>query len=82
LESAGQIAESIASGIDYEARKISYFRLMMGLRERKIDRAKFLTRLALTPGPGEWDSVSLPRVLFPFYRVVRMARLAGRLARR
>jgi hypothetical protein len=82
LKLAGEIAESIASGIDYETRKISYFRLMMGLRERKMDRVKFLTRLAFTPGPGEWKAVRLPRVLFPFYRVVRMARLAGRLTRR
>jgi hypothetical protein len=78
---AEEIAESIASGIDYEARKISYFRLMMTLRERKIDRAKFLTRLAFTPGPGEWEAVTLPRILFPFHRVVRIVRLAGRLAR-
>lgn len=78
---AEQIAESIAAGVDYEARKVSYFRLMMGLRERRMDRLRFLTRLTFTPGPGEWEAVKLPRVLFPFYRLVRMARLAGRLAR-
>ncbi|HEY1660206.1 MAG TPA: nucleotidyltransferase family protein [Candidatus Sulfotelmatobacter sp.] len=78
---AEEIAESIAAGVDYETRKVSYFRLMMGLRERRMDRLRFLTRLTFTPGPGEWDAVKLPRILFPFYRVVRMARLAGRLVR-
>jgi hypothetical protein len=78
---AGSIAESIATGVDYEAHKISYFRLIMRLRERRMDRMRFLSRLALTPGPGEWEAVRLPRVLFPVYRVVRMARLAGRAVR-
>ncbi len=78
---AERIARSIASGMDYEAQKVSYFRLMMQLRERRIDRFRFLSRLAFTPGPGEWEAVKLPRALFPFYRVVRMARLLSRLAR-
>lgn len=78
---ADEIAISIANGVDSEARKVSYFRLMMRLRERLVDQAKFLTRLTFTPGPGEWEAIRLPRALFPFYRVVRMARLAGRLAR-
>jgi Uncharacterised nucleotidyltransferase len=78
---AEEIAKSMADGVDYEARKVSYFRLMMGLRERRMDRLRFLTRLTFTPGPGEWEAVKLPGVLFPFYRVVRMVRLAGRIAR-
>jgi hypothetical protein len=81
LEFADEIAKSIAAGVDYEQKKISYFRLMMRVRERRMDRVRFLTRLAFTPGPGEWEIVRLPRILFPFYRVVRLARLAGRLAR-
>jgi hypothetical protein len=78
---AEEIAGSIAAGVDYEARKVTYFWLMMRLRERKMDRVRFWTRLAFTPGPGEWEAVRLPRVLFPFYRVVRLARLAGRFGR-
>lgn len=60
----------------------SYFRLMMQLRERRIDRWRFFTRLAFTPGPGEWQAVKLPRALFPLYRLVRLARLASRFRRR
>jgi hypothetical protein len=80
-EFAQQIAISIAGGVEYEEQKISYFRLMMGLRERKMDRMRFFMRLAFTPGPGEWEVVRLPQVFFPLYRVVRIARLAGRFVR-
>jgi hypothetical protein len=78
---ARRIATSIGVGIEYEGQMVSYFRLMMQLRERQWDRARFLSRLAFTPGPGEWEAIRLPRVLFPFYRVVRMVRLASRLVR-
>jgi len=51
------------------------------LRERWADRLRFLARLTFTLGPGEWEAVRLPKVLFPLYRVVRLARLASRFAR-
>ena len=76
-----EIEAAVASGVLYEEQKISYFRLMMRLRERRADRLRFLTRLTLTPGPGEWEAVHLPKLLFPLYRVVRMARLATRWAK-
>jgi hypothetical protein len=76
-----KIAVDVAEGATYEERQVSYFRLMMRLRERRMDRLRFLTRLTFTPGPGEWATVRLPRPLFPLYRVVRLGRLATRLAR-
>jgi hypothetical protein len=79
---ADHIAEAVAAGVSYEEQQVSYFRLMMRIRERRADRWRFLTRLAFTPGPGEWDAVRLPKRWFPFYRVVRMWRLVGRLTRR
>jgi hypothetical protein len=78
---ADEIAANMARGVSYDVEQISYFRLMMRLRERRADRLRFLARLAFTPGPGEWETVRMPRVLFPLYRVVRLVRLAGRLAR-
>jgi hypothetical protein len=78
---ADEIAVVVSSGASYDTQQASYFRLMMRLRERRADRVRFLTRLAFTPGPGEWEAVRLPRVLFPLYRVVRVVRLAGRFAR-
>jgi hypothetical protein len=75
-----EIAVSMAAGVEYEGEKISYFRLMMRLRERPRDRWRFATRLAFTPGPGEWALLPLPQPLFPFYRIVRLARLLRRLA--
>jgi hypothetical protein len=78
---ADEIAANLAAGVSYHVEQVSYFRLMMRLRERRVDRVRFLTRLTFTPGPGEWGAVRLPRALFPLYRVVRLARLAGRLGR-
>ena len=51
------------------------------LRERRRDRMRFLARLTFTPGPGEWETVHLPKSLFPLYRIVRLARLAARCVR-
>jgi hypothetical protein len=81
LPFASDIEQSLLSGVHYEEPQISYFRLMMRLRERRIDRVRFLMRLAFTPGPGEWDALRLPKMLFPLYRMVRLARLAGRFTR-
>ena len=78
---AEQIAVSIAAGVEYQEEKVSYFRLMMRLRERRMDRIRFLSRLTFTPGPGEWEAVRLPKALFPFYRLVRLGRLASRFLR-
>jgi hypothetical protein len=80
-ELADEVGSRVTAGIFYDVQQISYFRLMMRLRERRIDRLRFLARLTFTPGPGEWEAVRLPRGLFPLYRVVRLGRLAGRLAR-
>lgn len=79
---ADEIAPSITAGVSWEEKKISYFHLMMRLRERRIDRVRFLARLTFTPGPGEWKALELPRTLFPLYRVVRLARLASKFASR
>ncbi len=78
---ADKIAVDVANGVSYGEQQVSYFRLMMQLRERWVDRLRFLARLTFTPGPGEWEAVRLPRPLSPLYRVVRLARLASRFAR-
>jgi hypothetical protein len=78
---AETIAISIASGASCEEEKLSYFRLTMRLRERPLDRLRFLSRLTFTPAQGEWQAVRLPKPLFPLYRIVRLARLASRFAR-
>jgi hypothetical protein len=75
---AEEIAVAVAAGVTYEEQQISYFRLMMRIRERRADRMRFLTRLTFTPGPGEWEAIRLPKSLFPLYRMVRLARLAAR----
>jgi len=76
-----EIAANMAAGVSYDPQQTSYFRLMMRLRERRADRMRFLARLVFTPGPGEWESVRLPKALFPLYRVVRLGRLTSRFVR-
>jgi len=81
LTLADEIAPQIGRSKPQNVESLSYFRLMMRLRERRADRIRFLRRLAFTPGPGEWKSVRLPASLFPLYRLVRLGRLAARLAK-
>jgi hypothetical protein len=56
----------------------AYFRLIMQVRERMADRARFIWRLATTPSVGEWQAMKMPDVLFPLYPIIRAARLARR----
>jgi hypothetical protein len=79
LALAEEIELLIASDTAYDVESLAYFRLMLRLRERQVDRLRFIHRLAFTPGPGEWAAVRLPRPLFPLYRLVRLSRLAARL---
>ena len=72
------IGQELPTAQEYNVESTRYFRRMMRLRERSMDRARFLWRLASTPGPGEWTVIRLPESLFPLYRVIRLFRLAAR----
>jgi hypothetical protein len=78
---AAEICKELVRGKSCDVESVAYFRRMMSLRERTRDRLRFLQRLALTPGPGEWKTVRLPAALFPLYRLVRLSRLVARFAR-
>jgi Uncharacterised nucleotidyltransferase len=78
---ADEIQPYLLSETAFNVESLAYFRLMMRLRERPADRRRFLQRLVLTPGPGEWQAVRLPAPLFPFYPLVRLGRLAARFLR-
>jgi putative nucleotidyltransferase-like protein len=79
---AEEVQMYVLSETTFNVESLSYFRLMMRLRELGADRRRFLRRLVLTPGLGEWNAIPLPPVLFPLYRLVRIARLAARVVRR
>jgi hypothetical protein len=76
---AEEMQKHVVSDSSYNTESAAYFRLMMRLRERRADRWRFAQRLVLTPGPGEWNAVRLPRQMFPLYRLVRLSRLASRM---
>ena len=78
---ADEVENYISSEKKLDVESRAYFELMMRLRERSIDRIRFLSRLVFTPGPGEWAAIRLPRPLFPLYRLVRIVRLGGRVVR-
>jgi hypothetical protein len=82
LALAGEIENYILDDTAFNVESRAYFRLMMRLRERPADRRRFLRRLVLTPGPGEWRAIRLPAPLFPLYRLVRFSRLAAKLVRK
>jgi len=73
------IARLLRTAEEFNAESAAYFRLMIRLRERPSDKLRFLFRLAVTPGVGEWNAVRLPAALFPLYRVVRVFRLLAKL---
>ena len=77
---ADEILPIIKHSANYETESAAYFRLMLRLRERRQDRARFLSRLIFSPSVNEWNAVRLPNSLQPMYRVVRLSRLAKRLA--
>jgi hypothetical protein len=77
---ADEILPIIKRSAHFETESAAYFRLMLRLRERWQDRARFLSRLIFTPSVSEWNAVRLPKSLQPMYRVVRLWRLAKRLA--
>jgi hypothetical protein len=76
-----EFAERLARGANYNFESSEYFRLILKLRERRLDRWCYLWRLVLTPGKGDLESVRLREPLFPLYRVIRIGRLAGKLIR-
>lgn len=73
-----EFADRLASSATYNFESTEYFRLILKLRERQADRAKYLWRLLSTPGQGDLAAVKLPESMFPLYRVVRLARLLKR----
>jgi len=75
---ANEILQIIAQSTHCDTESIAYFKLMMQMRERRRDQARFLWRLFATPSLSEWSAIRLPAPLFPLYRVVRLGRLAKR----
>jgi hypothetical protein len=55
---------------------------MTRLRDRPLDQAWNAAQLALTPTPGDWAAVPLPRGLRALYFAIRPFRLAARYGRR
>lgn len=76
-----EIESKFASDATFDVESFTYFRLMLRLRERRRDQMRFLSRLLLTAGPGEWEAIRLPEPLFPLYRLVRITRVAAKLVR-
>lgn len=74
-----EISRIIRRSSDYDAESFAYFRLMMRLRERRSDKARFLWRLIWTSSLGEWSGTHLPEPLFPLYHFMRFGRLAKRV---
>ena len=63
--------------------------LLIRTRERWIDKIHYVLRFIFTPASVEWSLIRLPKIFFPLYSVLRVARgflkigiLAGRWARK
>jgi hypothetical protein len=73
-----EFAGRLARGAGYDFESTEYFRLILKLRERAVDRWRYLWRLVWTPSAGDIAAVQLPETLFPLYRIVRIVRLMGK----
>ena len=74
------IQSRLISGSEIDPESLAYFRAMMQVRERRLDRLRFAWRLASTPGVSEWQMTEFPDALFPLYRILRLVRLMRRFA--
>jgi putative nucleotidyltransferase-like protein len=74
-----QILEMITGETELDPESLSYFSLMLRIREKNNDRLRLGWRLLTTPGVREWEAVRLPDSLLPLYRAVRLVRVAGRV---
>ena len=77
-EITSKVVATLTACEDCDVESLGYFGLMVQSRERTRDKARFLWRLAITPGISEWSTIQLPEFLSPLYRVVRLTRLAGK----
>ena len=78
---ADEIENCLVRDVTFNPESLEYFRWMVRLRERRVDQMRFIRRLILTPGPGEWAVMHLPKPLFPMYRLIRLGRLSARVVR-
>lgn len=56
----------------------AFHSLHLEVRERLVDRIRYCFHKAITPKEEDWDLLSLPKFLFPFYYVLRPIRLTGK----
>jgi hypothetical protein len=73
-----EFASRLARSAGYDFESTEYFRLILKLRERGVDRWRYLWRLVWTPSASDIAAVQLPEALFPLYRIVRIGRLMRR----
>ena len=80
VKALGQLfADRLQRSATYDFESSEYFRLILKLRERQLDRWRYFGRLVWAPGENDFAAVRLPEALFPLYRAVRLTRLVCRM---
>ncbi len=74
---AGQIGQTMLESISRGVDSPEPLGQRLRLRERPLDRMRYLQRSLLTPSARDCRSLPLPPLLFPLYRLLRPLRLAG-----
>ncbi len=74
---AGQIGQTMLESISRGVDSPEPLGQRLRLRERPLDRIRYLQRSLLTPSARDCRSLPLPPLLFPLYRLLRPLRLAG-----
>jgi hypothetical protein len=78
VELADTVMSKLQKNHEPNTESVQYFRSQLQTRERWRDQARFVWRLATTPGVEEWKAIQLPGQFFALYRGVRIARLMRR----
>jgi hypothetical protein len=84
-ELAGQVTEQLfgeANGLAEFFGGAYFHPLHLKMKERLPDKFRYCVRAATTQTVEDWEVLTLPNFLFPFYYVLRPLRLAGKYGRR
>jgi len=82
---AGQVTEQLfgeANGLTGFFGGAYFHPLHLKMKERLPDKFRYCVRAATTQTAEDWELLTLPNFLFPFYYVLRPLRLAGKYGRR
>jgi len=80
---AGRLSEEVQRNLfDPQPHRLDSLIFHARMRERSSDQFRYLFNVLFTPSGADWESLALPRALFPLYALTRPVRLAFKYGQR